>query len=159
MSWFKHPPSLLLLRIFLWLTRHSMAVQIGSDGLLQLVVRGRLLEPQAQVVLQVLVELVTWKQQTRKNSSSKQACSSLRCLHAVIWPKVRSWKAVTFPLLKCCWILKEHKTGLVYLHPWADLGNRGPLVNKYISLGFCLHINIMQLKNAIILYVKTSFAK
>lgn len=49
-----------------------MAVQIGSDGLLQLMVGGRLLKPQAQVVLQVLVELVTWKQQTDKNSSSKQ---------------------------------------------------------------------------------------
>lgn len=41
------------------LTRHSMAVQVGPDDLLQLVVRGRLLEPQAQVVLQVLVEPVT----------------------------------------------------------------------------------------------------
>lgn len=40
-----------------------MAIQVGSDGFLQLVVRGRLLEPQAQIVLQVLVQLVTWKEQ------------------------------------------------------------------------------------------------
>lgn len=36
-----------------------MAIQIGSDDLLQLVVGGRLLKPQAEVVLQVLVEPVT----------------------------------------------------------------------------------------------------
>lgn len=43
-----------------------MAIQIGSDGLLQLVIGGRLLKPQAEVLLQVLVELVTWKQYTDK---------------------------------------------------------------------------------------------
>lgn len=58
------------------LTRHGIAIQIGSDDFLQLVVRGRLLKPQAQVVLQVLVELVTWKQQTDRNSSSKQTTVS-----------------------------------------------------------------------------------
>lgn len=42
-----------------------MAIEIGSDCFLQLVVRRRLLEPQAQVVLQVLVEPVTWKRQER----------------------------------------------------------------------------------------------
>lgn len=42
-----------------------MAVKIGSDCFLQLVVRRRLLKPQAQVVLQVLVELVTWKRHER----------------------------------------------------------------------------------------------
>lgn len=42
-----------------------MAIEIGSDCFLQLVVRRRLLKPQAQVVLQVLVELVTWKEQER----------------------------------------------------------------------------------------------
>lgn len=47
------------------LTRHSMAIEIGSDCFLQLVVRRRLLKPQAQVVLQVLVELVTWKEHER----------------------------------------------------------------------------------------------
>ncbi len=52
-----------------------MAIQIGSDDLLQLVVRGRFLKPQAEVMLQVLVELVTWKQQTGKNSS-KQTLTS-----------------------------------------------------------------------------------
>lgn len=41
-----------------------MAVQVGSDSFLQLVVRGGLLEPQAQIMLQVLVQLVTWKEQT-----------------------------------------------------------------------------------------------
>lgn len=48
-----------------------MTIQIGSDGLLQLVVRGRLLKPQAQVVLQVLVELVTWETQTQKKRQLK----------------------------------------------------------------------------------------
>ncbi|KAA8590905.1 hypothetical protein FQN60_001848 [Etheostoma spectabile] len=73
-----------------------MAIQIGSDGLLQLVVGRRLLKPQAQVVLQVLVELVTWKQQTEKKkqlnkqASTEEAGSSLRCLHAVILPKAYS---------------------------------------------------------------------
>lgn len=46
-----------------------MAIKIGSDCLLQLVVRRRLLEPQAQVVLQVLGELVTWKQHDSRESS------------------------------------------------------------------------------------------
>lgn len=50
------------------LTRHSMAIEIGSDCFLQLVVRRRLLEPQTEVALQVLVELVTWKQQERGES-------------------------------------------------------------------------------------------
>ena len=36
-----------------------MAVEVFSDGLLQLVVGGGLLEAQAQVVLQVLVQLVS----------------------------------------------------------------------------------------------------
>lgn len=40
-----------------------MAVEIGADDLLQLVVRGGLLKPQAQVVLQVFGELVTWEEQ------------------------------------------------------------------------------------------------
>lgn len=44
-----------------------MAIQVGSDGFLQLVVRGGLLEPQAQIVLQVLVQLVTWKEQEQVN--------------------------------------------------------------------------------------------
>lgn len=44
-----------------------MAIQVGSDGFLQLVVRGGLLEPQAQVALQVLVQLVTCKQQAQVN--------------------------------------------------------------------------------------------
>lgn len=50
-----------------------MTIQVGSDCLLQFVVRGRLLKPQAQVVLQILVDLVTWKMWTdkKKNSSSK----------------------------------------------------------------------------------------
>lgn len=48
------------------LTRHGVAIQVGSDGFLQLVVRGRLLEPQAQIVLQVLVQLVTWKDQRKQ---------------------------------------------------------------------------------------------
>ena len=56
----------LLLQIFI-LTRHSMAVQIGSDDFLQLVIWGRFLKPQAEVVLQVLVELVTWKKGSREN--------------------------------------------------------------------------------------------
>lgn len=46
-----------------------MAIQVGSDGFLQLVVRGRLLEPQAQIVLQVLVQLVTWKEQVNKGGA------------------------------------------------------------------------------------------
>lgn len=49
------------------LTRHGVAVQVGPDGFLQLVVRGRLLEAQAQVALQVLVQLVSWKQQAQVN--------------------------------------------------------------------------------------------
>lgn len=44
-----------------------MAIEIGSDGFLQLVIGRRLLKPQAEVVLEVLVELVTWKQQANKN--------------------------------------------------------------------------------------------
>lgn len=44
-----------------------MAIQVGPDGFLQLVVRGRLLEPQAQVALQVPVELVSWKEQVQVN--------------------------------------------------------------------------------------------
>lgn len=52
-----------------------MAIQIGSDGFLQLVVRGGLLKPQAQVMLQVLVELVTWKKQEEKNSSKHNSTS------------------------------------------------------------------------------------
>lgn len=52
-----------------------MAIKIGSDGFLQLVVRGGLLKPQAQVVLQVLVELVTWKKQEEKNSSKHNSTS------------------------------------------------------------------------------------
>lgn len=64
------------------LTRHSMAIEVGSDGFLQLVIRRRLLKPQAEVVLQVLVELVTWKQQANKSSeqtlaSQKQLVPSL----------------------------------------------------------------------------------
>lgn len=101
------------------LTRHSMAIQIGSDGFLQLVIGRRLLKPQAEVVLQVLVELVTWKQQAEKTQVNKpqhhKTCSCLHCLRAAIWPKVRLWKAMTFQLLKCSWVLKEHKSGLVYL--------------------------------------------
>lgn len=61
-----------------------MAIQIGSDGLLQLVVGGRLLKPQAEVVLQVLVELVTWKQQTYKNSS-KQTSTSQNLLVSLLF--------------------------------------------------------------------------
>ena len=58
-----------------------MAIQIGSDDLLQLVVGGRLLKPQAEVVLQVLVEPVTWKYQTeRKRNSSKQTLTSRNML-------------------------------------------------------------------------------
>ena len=38
-----------------------MAVEVLSDGLLQLVVGGGLLEAQAQVALQVLVQLVSWR--------------------------------------------------------------------------------------------------
>ena len=58
-----------------------MAIQIGSDDLLQLVVGGRLLKPQAEVVLQVLVEPVTWKYQTeRKRNSSKQTSTSRNML-------------------------------------------------------------------------------
>lgn len=49
------------------LTRHGVAIQVGSDGFLQLVVRGRLLEPQAQIELQVLVQPVTWKGQDQVN--------------------------------------------------------------------------------------------
>ena len=37
------------------LTRHSMAVEVVSNGLLQFVVRGGLLEALAQIVLQVLI--------------------------------------------------------------------------------------------------------
>lgn len=48
------------------LTRHGMSVEIGSDGLLQLMIWRGLLKPQAQVVLQVLVQLVTWRQKHRK---------------------------------------------------------------------------------------------
>lgn len=48
-----------------------MAIQIGSDDLLQLVVGGRLLKPQAEVVLQVLVEPVTWKYQTERKRKLK----------------------------------------------------------------------------------------
>ncbi len=70
-----------------------MAIQIGSDGLLQLVVGGRLLKPQAQVVLQVLVELVTWKQQTDKNSSSKQTSTSKNLFVS--------------PLFTCCHLTSE----------------------------------------------------
>lgn len=44
-----------------------MAIQVGSDGFLQIMVRGRLLEPQAQIVLQVLVQPVTWKEQAQVN--------------------------------------------------------------------------------------------
>lgn len=49
------------------LTRHGVAIQVGPDGFLQLVVRGRLLEPQAQVALQVPVELVSWNEQVQVN--------------------------------------------------------------------------------------------
>lgn len=49
------------------LTRHGVAIQVGPDGFLQLVVRGRLLEPQAQVALQVLVQLVSWKEKAQVN--------------------------------------------------------------------------------------------
>lgn len=49
------------------LTRHGVAIQVGPDGFLQLVVRGRLLEAQAQVALQVLVQLVSWKEQAQVN--------------------------------------------------------------------------------------------
>lgn len=44
-----------------------MAIQVGPDGFLKLVVRGRLLEAQAQVALQVLVQLVSWKEQALVN--------------------------------------------------------------------------------------------
>lgn len=44
-----------------------MAIQVGPDGFLQLVVGGRLLEAQAQVALQVLVQLVSWKEQAQVN--------------------------------------------------------------------------------------------
>lgn len=52
-----------------------MAIQISSDGFLKLVIGGRLLKPQAEVVLQVLVELVTWKKQENKNSSKQISTS------------------------------------------------------------------------------------
>lgn len=99
------------------LTRHSMAIKIGSDCFLQLVVRRRLLKPQAQVVLQVLVELVTWKRHERgeiKSAHFNQAppqnppllfvVFSPQC--AVIQPKQRLLKAVTFWMLTCSWVLE-----------------------------------------------------
>lgn len=62
------------------LTRHSMAIEVGSDGFLQLVIGRRLLKPQAEVVLEVLVELVTWKQQANKKKSSEQISASQKQL-------------------------------------------------------------------------------
>lgn len=44
------------------LTRHGVAVEVVSDGLLQLVVRRGLLESLAQIVLQVLIQLVSCRQ-------------------------------------------------------------------------------------------------
>lgn len=41
------------------LTRHSVTVEVVSDGLLQFVVRRGLLEPLAQILLEVLVQLVS----------------------------------------------------------------------------------------------------
>ena len=48
------------------LTRHGVAVEVLSDGLLQLVVCGGLLEAQAQVVLQVLVQFVSCQEETNR---------------------------------------------------------------------------------------------
>lgn len=60
-----------------------MAIQISSDGFLQLMIGGRLLKPQAEVVLQVLVELVTWKQQENKNSSKQTSTSHNRLVSSL----------------------------------------------------------------------------
>lgn len=43
------------------LTRHSMAVEVVSYGLLKLVVGGGFREPLAQVVLQVFIEFISFK--------------------------------------------------------------------------------------------------
>lgn len=51
-----------------------MAIQIGPDDLLQFMVGRRFLKPQAQVVLQVLVELVTWENRQRERAEVKKQC-------------------------------------------------------------------------------------
>lgn len=87
-----------------------MAIQIGPDGLLQLVVGGGLLEPQAQVVLQVLVELVTWKQDGRRRESSNETSGNpLVPPAALVLSFDRKWRhegAVTFRTDECCRTLK-----------------------------------------------------
>lgn len=84
-----------LIGVILLLTRHSVAIQIGSDDLLQLMVRRSLLKPQAQVVLQILVELVTWKRQIDRHSSSKQTLT---------------WKNLVVSLLFTCTLTKSTVT-------------------------------------------------
>lgn len=94
-----------------------MAIEIGSDGLLQLVVWGRLLKPQAEVVLQVLVELVTWKRQTDNNSSKQTSTSQnlpissrFMCCH---FTQSKVMKGRDISIVEFSWIPKEHKRGLV----------------------------------------------
>lgn len=60
------------------LTRHSMAVEVVSYGLLKLMVRGGFLKPLAQVELQVLIEFVscgTKKKNTHFNNAD--SCASI----------------------------------------------------------------------------------
>ena len=50
------------------LTRHSVAVEVISDGLLELMVKRVFLKLQAQVVLQVFVQFVTCTGKPHRNS-------------------------------------------------------------------------------------------
>lgn len=123
-----------------------MAIQIGSDGFLQLVVRGGLLKPQAQVVLQVLVELVTWKKQEEKNSS-KHNSTSQNLLRSVLsspsmWyhsTKRKVVKGHDISIVKMPLGAKVQKSGHIYF-PFFLLKQRSSsLKKKKKSLKYTYH--------------------